>query len=111
MDGAGLDSSEISACSLTIYRDFQPPPERTCLTLTDICTKYDITTPCLLQDWIKLYNGNKDFKQLNSGGAVFVAKGRKTTLEERIEIVSHCIANNKDFNKTVEQYSVSYQQI
>lgn len=40
-----------------------------------------------------------------------MTKGRKTTLEERIEIVSHCIANNKDYGKTIEQYSVSYQQV
>ena len=40
-----------------------------------------------------------------------MAKGRSTTLEERIEIVSHCIANNKDYGKTVERYGVSYQQV
>ena len=40
-----------------------------------------------------------------------MAKGRATTLEERIEIVGHCIANNKDYGKTIERYSVSYQQI
>ena len=40
-----------------------------------------------------------------------MAKGRKTTQEERIEIVSHCIAHNKDYGKTIEQYGVSYQQI
>ena len=40
-----------------------------------------------------------------------MAKGRKTTQDERIEIVSHCIANNKDYGKTIEQYGVSYQQI
>lgn len=38
-------------------------------------------------------------------------KGRNTTLEERIEIVSYCIANGKDYGKTIEKYSVSYQQI
>jgi transposase len=40
-----------------------------------------------------------------------MAKGRSTTLEERIDIVSHCISNNKDYSKTIEQYSVSYQQV
>lgn len=40
-----------------------------------------------------------------------MAKGRGTTLEERIEIVGHCIANNKDYGKTIEKYGVSYQQI
>jgi transposase-like protein len=40
-----------------------------------------------------------------------MSKGRNTTLEERIEIVSHCIANNKDYGKTIEKYGVSYGQL
>lgn len=34
-----------------------------------------------------------------------------TTLDERIEIVSYCIANGKDYGKAIERYGVSYQQI
>ena len=79
--------------------------------LNHICEKYDISDTKMLRNWIKWYNGHGDFKQPNSGGAIYMAKGRKTTLEERIEIVSHCIANNKDYGKTIEQYGVSYQQI
>lgn len=40
-----------------------------------------------------------------------MAKGRKTTLNERIEIVSYCISNNKDYGKAIERHGVSYQQI
>lgn len=40
-----------------------------------------------------------------------MVKGRKITLEERIEIVSDCISNNKDYGKTIDTYGVSYQQI
>jgi transposase-like protein len=79
--------------------------------LIDICTKYDISRHGMLQSWIKRYNVHGDFKQPNSGGAIYMAKGRNTTLDERIEIVSHCIANNKDYGKTIEQYGISYQQI
>ena len=39
------------------------------------------------------------------------AKGRATTLEERIEIVSHCISNNKDYARTIEKHGISYGQI
>ena len=38
-------------------------------------------------------------------------KGRKTTQEERIEIVAFCIENGKDYGLTMEKYGVSYQQI
>ena len=38
-------------------------------------------------------------------------KGRKTTQEERAEIVAFCIENGKDYGLTIEKYNVSYQQI
>jgi transposase-like protein len=79
--------------------------------LRDICYKYDISDKKMLRRWITRYNNHGDFKQPNNGGAIYMAKGRNTTQEERIEIVSHCIANNKDYGKTIEQYGVSYQQI
>ena len=77
----------------------------------DICAKYDISRHAMLQEWIKWYNNHGDFKQPNIGGAIYMVKGRKTTLEERIEIVSYCIAHNKNYGKTIELYGVSYQQI
>jgi transposase-like protein len=79
--------------------------------LNDICLKYNISRHGLLQRWIIQYNNHGDFKQPNSGGAIYMVKGRNTTLDERIEIVSHCIAGNKDYGKTIERYGVSYQQV
>ena len=40
-----------------------------------------------------------------------MTKGRKTTQEERVEIVAFCIEHGKDYALTVETYQVSYQQI
>ena len=40
-----------------------------------------------------------------------MSKGRKTTQEERAEIVSYCIANGKDYGGTINQFGVSYQQV
>ena len=40
-----------------------------------------------------------------------MTKGRKTTQEERAEIVAFCIEHSKDYGLTVETYKVSYQQI
>jgi len=77
----------------------------------DICMKYGILSKCALKKWIKWYNDHGDFKQPNNGGAICMTKGRDTTLEERIEIVGSCIANNKNYGKTAKHYSVSYQQV
>jgi transposase-like protein len=76
-----------------------------------ICRKYAISGRRVLRRWVKRYNGHGDFNQPNSGGETYMTKGRDTTLEERIDIVSYCIANSKDYGKAIEQYGVSYQQI
>ena len=79
----------------------------------DICKKYHITDNNILIQWIKCYNNGKDFKKerRRSERGITMNKGRKTTQEERIEIVAFCIENGKDYGLTMEKYGVSYQQI
>ncbi|WP_415536175.1 helix-turn-helix domain-containing protein [Dehalobacter sp. 4CP] len=40
-----------------------------------------------------------------------MTKGQLTTLDERIEIVSYCIAKGKDYSAAIDKYEISYQQI
>lgn len=80
--------------------------------LDDICEKYKISENSVLRQWIKVYNGHKAFKEHNSSGrGIYMTKGRKTTQEERTEIVAFCIEHGKDYGLTTETYKVSYQQI
>lgn len=37
--------------------------------------------------------------------------GRKTTYQERIEIVQYTIANELNYAQAIEKYDVSYQQV
>lgn len=76
-----------------------------------LCEKYSISHENMVLTWIKRYNGQKGFKNPNSGSGIYMTKGRKTTREERMEIVSHCISNGKDYGATIEKHHVSYQQI
>ena len=39
-----------------------------------------------------------------------MTKGRKTTFDERIEIVQYCIAHDHNYAKAAEQFEISYQQ-
>ena len=79
--------------------------------LSKLCEKYNISDPCLLRGWIKWYNCHGGFKQPNKEIKSVMTKPRKTTQDERVEIVIHCIGNNKDYGKTIETYSVSYGQL
>ena len=38
-------------------------------------------------------------------------KGRKTTLEERIEIVQYTLAHDLDYERAVKKFGVSYPQV
>ena len=80
--------------------------------LREICRKYGISDKHVLQDWIKWYNGHRELKKRSSAkGEIYMTNGRKTTQEERAEIVAFCIEHNKDYGLTVETYNVSYQQV
>ena len=80
--------------------------------LRDICHKYKIKHEKSLREWILWYNGHREFKERSSAkGEIYMTKGRKTTQEERAEIVAFCIEHGKDYGLTVETYKVSYQQI
>lgn len=78
--------------------------------LRDVCAKYKITDTYQLRTWIKQYNGHEILKDLGTGGSPIMTKGRKTTFEERVEIVQYCIKYNHNYAETAEKFSVSYQQ-
>ena len=80
--------------------------------LRQICRQYGIKDKRQLRNWISCYNGHKDFKERSGArGEIYMTKGRKTTQEERSQIVAFCIEHGKDYALTVETYQVSYQQI
>ena len=73
-----------------------------------ICKKYKIRDTKQLRNWIKVYNGHKDFKKQAGGSRM--TKGRETTQAERIVVAKACIANGKNYGEIALQYNVSYQQ-
>ena len=80
--------------------------------LRDICHKYKIKNEKSLREWILWYNGHREFKERSSAkGEIYMTKGRKTTQEERAEIVAFCIEHGTDYGLTIKTYKVSYQQI
>ena len=80
--------------------------------LRQACRQYEIRDKKQLRNWILWYNGHKEFKERReAGGEIYITKGRKTTQEERGEIVACCIEHGKDYPLTLQTYGVSYQQI
>lgn len=80
--------------------------------LRELAKEYEIGDKSRIIEWIQCYNGHKEFRQPSAArGALYMTKGRKTTQQERAEIVAFCLEHGKDYLLTVEQFGVSYQQI
>lgn len=78
-------------------------------TYDELGLKYKIKNPTLITSWVLGYN--KSNKTTYSGKGGVTVKGRKTTLDERIEIVKYLIDHELDYNTTSEKFKVSYQQV
>ena len=80
--------------------------------LLELTAKYKISTETILMKWIKMYNANRTFKDYAPKREVYMAEARrKTTFEERKEIVRYCIEHDRDYSGTASLYEVSYSQI
>lgn len=74
--------------------------------------KYRISSRSVLGKWITKYTKEIELKPTHKGkGLSHMNKGRKTTFEERIEIAQYTIANGLAYQKAIEKYGVSYQQV
>lgn len=80
--------------------------------LDDIVLKYNISSRRSLQNWIMKYNNNHNINRSHNirEGKIMI-KSRKTTYNERIEIVAFCIKNNDNYQLSSDKYKVSYQQV
>ena len=77
----------------------------------DIGAKYKVY-PSVLESWMKMYNANRELKDYDPKREVYMAEARrKTTIEERKEIVAYCIEHNRDYKGTAALYDVSYSQV
>ncbi len=56
---------------------------------------------------IGLINGI-EFKDYDPKGDIYTMKSRKTTFEERVEIVKWIIENNMSYKNASDKYSVTY---
>ena len=63
--------------------------------MEEIVIKYNISSDSVLQRWIMCYNANRKFKDYIPKKEVYMAEARrKTTIEERKEIVKYCLEHN-----------------
>ncbi|NLJ59165.1 MAG: transposase [Tissierellia bacterium] len=75
--------------------------------MPDLSAKHNIGTG-VISKWVnKWYNGI-EIKDYDPKGDVYTMKSRKTTFEERLEIVQWVIDNNMGYKYAADKYSITY---
>ena len=69
----------------------------------DIAAKYNIADSMVIS-WVNKYNNGEEIKDYNPKSEVYSMKSRKTTLEERIEIVKYALDNNNDYKGAADKF-------
>ncbi|MBT9629990.1 helix-turn-helix domain-containing protein [Streptococcus salivarius] len=73
--------------------------------------KMELVEKCISGE-ARMYNANIELKDYNPKREVYMAKAkRKTTIDERKEIVNYCIEHNRNYKETASLYDVSYSQV
>lgn len=76
-----------------------------------LANKYNLSSKSVVQDWIKKYNKGIEIKDYDPKGDVYTMNSRKTTFEERLEIVNYVLANDNDYKGAADKYSVPYANV
>ena len=79
---------------------------------TDLMVKYNIPANSTIEKWVKDYNSYIELKDYIPGGKeIYMAKSRKVSKYERIEIAKYCIEHNLDYVGTAKFYETTYANV
>ena len=76
-----------------------------------LTAKYNITSHTVVENWIRRYNEGIENKDYCPNNEVYAMKSRKTTIEERLEIVNYVLNNNNDYKGAAKKYFVPYANV
>ncbi|WP_018753723.1 helix-turn-helix domain-containing protein [Paenibacillus sanguinis] len=113
-EAEGSEGLKESRVCKTYSRDLKEAAIRSVLSghysIREATKHYHISSNSVLSNWISKYTCREEIKPTRKGIAR-MNKGRRTTYEERIEIVQFTIAHDLDYQQAIKKYSVSYQQV
>lgn len=77
----------------------------------ELAKNYKIPSKTIIIQWVSKYNRDIKIKDYNPKGYVYMAKSRKVSYEEKIEIVEWTIKNNLEYKLAAEKFETSYMQV
>ena len=79
--------------------------------LEGLANKYNISSHEIVRGWVLKYNSDIEIKDYNPKGDVYTMKSRKTTIDERLEIVNYVLSNDNDYKGAADRYTVPYASV
>ncbi|WP_099240395.1 helix-turn-helix domain-containing protein [Companilactobacillus farciminis] len=80
-------------------------------TLKEVSIKFKLRSSKQLRYWIIQYNNDKNLIKATPVRKKVVTMSKKTTLEERIEVVEYVTLQKHSYSEASEHFQVSYQQV
>ena len=99
----GIQGREYKA---SLVEEYQKSDEK----LEEFAIRHGLRGRTQLSQWIMGYN-ESILEDCRSGKRDSGMKGRKTTFDERLEIIEQLIRHDVDYNWAAEHYNVSYNQV
>jgi len=77
----------------------------------DLAKQYQLTSDELVRTWVSKYNRHNEIKAYDPKGSVYMAKSRKVSYEEKLEIVKWTIEHNNEYKLAAEKFETAYSQV
>ncbi len=77
----------------------------------DIASKYQLPSHQMIIKWVSKYNRHNEIKAYDPKGYVYMAKTRKVSYEEKLEIIRWTMEHDYAYKLAAEKYETSYAQI
>lgn len=81
------------------------------ISLRDLIIKFNISSKSTVRQWILKYNRQEELEEYLPNPEVYKMSAKKTTKEERIEIVNWCIEHQSNYKEAASQFKCSYTQV
>lgn len=78
--------------------------------IADLCAKYNISDG-MICNWINKYYNGIELNNYDPKGEVYTMKSRKTTFEERLEIVKWIISNDMNYKEAASKFAINYANV
>lgn len=111
----GESGFELSNKNKSYSKDFKLKVINEYLTGKDsfqgLANTYNISACEIVRRWVLAYNNGEKIRDYDPKSEVYTMKSRKTTLEERLEIVKYVLNNNNDYKGAADHYNVPYANV